>query len=37
MIPIAECNALANLIKDVVKKFADLALKRTTPIQKYTF
>ncbi len=35
--PFAEYNALANLKKIVVKKFADLALKRTTPIQKYTF
>lgn len=35
--PFAEYNALANLKKIVVKKFADLALKRTAPIQKYTF
>jgi hypothetical protein len=35
--PFAECNALANLIKNVVKKLADSALKRTTPIQKNTF
>ncbi|MDR6369821.1 hypothetical protein J2795_001636 [Chryseobacterium bernardetii] len=35
--PFAECNALANLIKEVVKKFADSALKKITPIKKNTF